>query len=212
MKSFARTRLIGVSFVLILSAGCVADRYSYNEVIADLTASGSRSLGIAVHDQRAYVKAGTKNPNFVGLQRGGFGNPFNVTTTSGQPLAMDMTEALVASLARKGYKARPVVVTKDDDQNAALQKLKATGAERLILLTLNEWKSDTFTDTALHYNVSMKVYNRDRVLVEKNIQGKDDLGENFWNPHALARGAAPKAFKKKIEAFLNSPEVANAVQ
>jgi hypothetical protein len=213
MQNVTRTQLIMVSLVLILIAGCVADRYSYNEVIADLSVSGTRSVGVAVHDQRPYVKAGEKNPNFVGLQRGGFGNPLNVTTASRKPLATDMTGALVASLAKKGFRAVPSVVTPDDDQSAALQKLKETGAERLVLLTLMEWKSDTFTNTALHYNVSLKVYDRDgKVLVGKNIEGKDDLGGNIWDPHGQAREAVPRAFKEKIEALLNSPEVANALQ
>jgi hypothetical protein len=213
MKSFARIQRIVVSLVLILAAGCaVGNKHSYNDVIADLSASGSRSVAVAVHDQRPYVKAGTKNPNFVGLQRGGFGIPFNITTASGQPLATDMTEALVASLMKKGYKAVPVVVTKDDDQNAALEKLKATRAERLLLLTLYEWKCDTFPIIALYNDLSMKIYGQDgRVLVEKNIKGKDDLGESSWNPPASARQAVRRAFKEKIETLLNSPEVANAL-
>jgi hypothetical protein len=214
MRSFSRTQYIAVSLVLIFSAGCAAEnRYSYNEVVADLTASGSRAVGVAAHDQREYVKDREKNPNFVGLQRGGFGNPFNITTASGQPLAMEMTEALVTSLAKKGYKAMPVAVTQDDDLNAALQKLKDTKADRLILLTLNEWKSDTYMNTVLHYDVTMKIYDQEgKVLTVNKIQGKDDLGGSSWNPQAHAKQTVPRAFKEKIEELLNSPSAANALQ
>ncbi len=214
MKIFLQVQYAVVVIVLAFSAGCaVGNRHSYSNVVADFTVSGTKAVGVAAHDQRQYVKDREKTPDFVGLQRGGFGNPFNITTASGEPLAKDMTEALVTSLAKKGYKAVPVAVTQDDDQAAALEKLKAVRAERLILLILNEWKSDTYMNTALSYDVTMKIYDQDgRVLAEKRIQGKDDLGGSSWNPPAHARQAVPRAFKGKIEELLNSPAIADALQ
>jgi len=216
MKIFLRTENVLVLLALMLASGChVWNRPNYNEVVADLTVTGAKAVGVATRDQREYVKDRKKNPNFVGLKRSGYGYllSFNITTQSGEPLAMDMTQALVASLTRKGYNAVPVVVTQNDDQNAAVQKLKASGAERLILLTLNEWKSVTLMNTALHYDVAMKVYDQDgQVLAEKNIQGNDYLGGSAWNPLAHARQAVPRAFKGKIEELLNSPSIANTLQ
>jgi hypothetical protein len=214
MKIISNVQYAVVVIILAFTAGCaVGNRHSYNDVVADLTVSGSRAVGVATHDQRQYVKDREKTPDFVGLQRGGFGNPFNITTASGQPLAIDMTGALVASLAKKGYKAVPVAVTQDEDQTAVLDKLKAVRAERLILLVLKEWKSDTYMNTALQYDVTMKVCDQDgKVLAEKMIQGKDDMGGSSWNPPAHARQAVPRAFKGKIEELLNSPEIAQALQ
>ncbi len=219
MKSFSRAQYVVVSFVLIFFAGCASgNKYNYSDVVADLSVSGAKAVGVETCDQREYVKDGKKNPDFVGLMRGGlnfsFGAPHNVLTASGQPLATDMTNALVSSLSKKGFKAVPVFATQTDDQNAALEKLKASGAERLVLLTLNEWKSDTYMNTALFYDVAMKVYDQaGNVLAEKKIQGKDDLGGTVWgDPVSAAKQAVPRAFKGKIEELLNSPSIATTLQ
>ncbi len=219
MKNLSWARYIAVTLVLILSAGCASgNKFNYSDVIADLSASGAKAVGVATHDQRAYIKSGEKNPDFVGLMRGGlnftFGAPHNVTTASGHPMAADMTRALASSLSKKGFKAVPIVVTQTDDQNAVLEKLKASGAERLVLLTLNEWKSDTYHNTALQYDVSLKVYDQaGNVLSEKKIQGKDDLGGTLWgDPVSFAEKAIPPAFKGKIEELLNNPSIANTLQ
>lgn len=134
MRTFSQVRYIAFSLVLIFSAGCaVGNKHSYNDVVADLTASGTRSVGVAAHDQREYIKDGVENPNFVG--------------------------------------------------------------------------------TALHYDLTMKIYDQDgKVLTEKKIQGKDDLGGSSWNAPASAKQAVPRAFKEKIEELLNSTAIAAALQ
>jgi len=42
------------------------------------------------------------------LSRGGFGNPFDVTTQSGRPLASDLSGSIVASLKGKDVDARAI--------------------------------------------------------------------------------------------------------
>lgn len=204
-----------IVFVVLLSlAGCaIGNKYSYNDVVADIHASGSKTVGVAVLDQRPYVKDGTKSPDFVGLQRAGFGIPYTVATDSEQPLAVDMTRVLVASLARKGYNAVPAAVSQADDRDAAWRKLIATKADLLILLTLNEWKSDTYMTTTLYYDVNMQMRDQDgRIVAEQKLEGSDNLGGDAWNPPSHARQAVPQAFKGKVEELLNNAEVAAALQ
>ena len=63
-------------------------------------------------------------------------------------------------------------------------------------------------NTALIYAVTLRVLDMDgRVLAEKNLIGRDNLGSSFWNPPAHAKTAIPAAFKAKLEALLNSPDV-----
>ena len=84
--------------------GCAAgNRHAYHETVAVLQASGSKTIAVATHDEREYVRSGHKRPNFVGLQRGGYGNPFNVTTASTHPLAQDMTDAIVEAQELESY-------------------------------------------------------------------------------------------------------------
>ncbi len=203
-----------VLFVLFLASGCaVGNKYSYSDVSADIGISGSSAISIATHDQREYVVSGDKQPQFVGLQRGGFGNPFVVTTASERPLADDMTDVLVASLAKKGFKTVPVAVLYSDKRDAVMEKAKAANADRMIILTLNEWKTDTYQNVALLYDATLSVLDREgKQLAMKSVKGRDNLGGSSWNPPAYARKAVPEAFKKKMEELLNAEEVAKALK
>lgn len=213
-----RSQYIGmcalVSFALLFSSGCaVGNKYNFRDVVADISYPGKAAVAVAVHDQREYVKSGAKPASFAGVQRGGFGNPFSVTTRSGRPLADDIAEVVAVSLAKKGYKAVSVTVSPSDPQNAVLARLKGGGSSRMILLTLNEWKSDTYQNVALRYDVRLKVFDKNgNVLAEKKIDGKDNLGGSAWNPPAVARREVPRALKEKLERLLNSPNIAKALQ
>ena len=63
----------------------------------------NKLLILAVQDFRPYVLNGDEEPGFVGLQRGGYGNPFDVTTLTGRPMTEDMAEAMVKGLSDVGY-------------------------------------------------------------------------------------------------------------
>lgn len=69
-----------------------------------MEAHGTITVAVATHDQRPYVVGGNKKPNFVGLSRGGYGNPFDVVTVSGNPLADGFSESISRSLAARGFK------------------------------------------------------------------------------------------------------------
>lgn len=198
----------------ILANGCaVGNKYTYHDRVAAFSATGTKTVSIATHDQREYVVAGSKSPDFTGLQRGGFGNPFDVATASGKPLAEDMTAVMSASLSKKGFKTDPVAVTHSDTNAAIMEKLKKSGGSLLLLLTIKEWKSDTYQNVGLHYDLSLKAFDRDgSPLAEKKLQGEDHLGGSFLNPPAHARTAVPEALGKKMEELFNSTEIANTLR
>src|SRR5262245_14663468 len=113
-----------IVLVAPLLVGCaVGNRHDYHTVLVEPSVSGSGALGVATHDQRPYVVAGGKDPQFVGLQRGGFGNPFDVRTAQDRPLADAMTQALASSLNRKGFHAVPVVLAASDGADRVRDKL-----------------------------------------------------------------------------------------
>ena len=90
--------------LLGLMSGCaVGNRYSYDSGELILPVNGSGEIGLLVLDQRTYVLSGDKDPSFVGLQRGGFGNPFDVKTQSGKPLAEEMQSRLARGLEAHGF-------------------------------------------------------------------------------------------------------------
>jgi hypothetical protein len=203
--------LLAVSF-LLLSGCAVGNKYTYNGLNLDLKSEGSTKIAVATHDQRPYIISGNKKPNFVGLQRGGYGNPFNVTTASGNSLAEDITDAITRSLKSKGFNSIAVVVKHSDSDQTVKTSLKRANASRSIVTTLYEWKSDTYSNTSLKYDVRMQVLDADgNVIGEKKISGGDNLGGSAWDPPKHAKKAVPAAFVEKFETLLNSKEISGAL-
>lgn len=211
-KSYA----IIIFFLLtaMLVSGCaVGNRHHYHDVIADIDAGGDIAIGVGSQDARAYVISGNKNSNFVGLSRGGFGNTFDVITESGQPLASDISKSISTSLSRKGFKPVIIELSPGDDDASIIEKLTSSQAPRLIFLKLNEWKSDTYSNTALIYNVDLKVMDANgKVLAEKHLEGRDNLKGSVMNAPKYAKKVVPQALKQKIEELFNDSSVQKALE
>ncbi|MBJ6798613.1 hypothetical protein [Geomonas propionica] len=210
-KVLGKVSLLALSIAL---SGCaVGQSYRYHDTNLHVDASGSKSVAIAAVDRRPYVVSAEKDPNYVGNLRGGFGNPFNVTTESGKPLAEDMSLVLCGSLKKKGFSCTPVTVAPNEADAQVKGKLQGANADRLMLLVIREWMSSTYTNTGLSYDVQLTEMDRQgAVLAEKQLKGEDDLGGSFLNPPAHAKEAVPAAYKKKLELLLNDAAVAKELQ
>ena len=134
------------------AAGCPLIEYETDSTIA-----------VGVHDQRLHVINGEKSSNYVGTVRAGLGLPSKVITTSGKPLADDITLAIVSGFMHMGIKAQSTTtaITFLDSHQGALEKLKKLGQKRIILLTLREWLSDTYGNTGFRINAQLQVYNEE---------------------------------------------------
>jgi len=196
-----------------LAAGCaVGNLHAYHDVVVPLSHSGTGSIAVATYDQRPYVRSGEKGADFVGVQRAGFGNPFDVRTASGHDLAYDVTLSACRSLEKRGYRPVPVPLDPTDSSEAVLQKLGAARGDHAILLAIHEWRADTYNRTGLDYRLTLKVLDpRFVVLGEARLEGRDVLGGSMWNPPAHAREAVRDAFAAKLQWLLSHPAVAAAL-
>lgn len=79
-------------------------------------------------------------------------------------------------------------------------------------MTLREWKSDTYTNTAQHYEVLLTILAATgEVLATKETRGKDNLRGSLLDPPGHARSAAPTAFRMKLEELFGDPAIAEAL-
>lgn len=208
-----RLTLTVLALVWIVTGCAVGNKYAYHDVSPELMVRTSNKVSVATCDQRSYIQNGEREPNFVGLQRGGYGNPFRVTTASGRTLAEDMTATIVSALQQKGVQAIPIVAGPKDSDQAVVAAMKKSAAQRHLFLTLKQWRSDCYTNVSLAYDAQLKVLDASgRLLAEKRIQGKDNLGGNAWNPPAHARVAVPNALKEKLEKLLNDQNINAALK
>ena len=206
-------RFLTLSAVALTCGGCAfGNQHGYHDIEVPLTYGGSARIAVATYDQRTYVRAGDKSGDFVGVQRAGFGNPFDVRTESGYDLAYDFTLSTCATLKARGYQVSPVAVEPGDTPEEVLAKLGAARGERSVILAIREWRSDTYSRTGLAYSVTLKVLDQSfAVLGEARLEGEDDLGGSAWNPPAHAREAVRDAFARKLQWLLSHPSVVRAL-
>jgi hypothetical protein len=201
--------------VALALGGCLAVGQSFKlaEVLAMLAATGTYSVLIATRDRRKYVTSGSKQPNFVGVLKGGFGNPFDVKNAGGQALADTFSDVISKSLKSKGFTATPVVTNLQEAPDQLKQRLLSQSAERVILIDVDEWRSETMARVGMEYDVTLSVMDKEgNVLAKSRIEGKDVLGGSFWNPAGLAKKRVPAALKDHIEKLLNDGAVVSALQ
>ncbi len=194
-------------------ACAVGVQHRYDTTNAVINVTTEQSVAVAVQDSRPYVLSGNKPTEFVGLSRGGFGNPFDVTTSSGRPLAQDMTMSIVSALSEKKIAASAIMLPQGADATTVQALLIKSSADRKIWMILTEWKADTYGTTALLYDVTLRILGPDgQERGKKRIEGKDNLGGGVINMPEYSREALPKAFRNKLEELLNDPVTAAALK
>lgn len=206
-------RLIQLILLGLLLQSCAfGQRVAYHQAgTLDVQASGRHTLVIGVQDQRPYVVSKEKSEDFVGISRGGFGNPFDVVTDSGSPLAEDITMSLVKACRNKGYTVTSVKLSPGTSREDVLQALRRAQSARAVLVRLIEWKTDSMFTTALHYTVFLEIFDESgKLLANNQVNGKDKI-EGYTFPSDLA-DLVPPVFASKMEQLFNHPKVKSALE
>jgi hypothetical protein len=199
--------------VLALCGCAIGNKYDYSDAKTSLTYKGQGRVAVTAWDQRPYVLSGRKDPDYVGSQRNGYGIPFNVDTATGQPLATEMGNALVLTLAGAGFGASPVQVTPQNSETEALRSLLQGQSPRSLLLQVNDWQSDTFHNPTVDYDLVLKVYDRSgHRLATASLKGSDDLQGRLFNPMGKAKETVPALFQQKIQQLLDAPQIQAALR
>jgi len=200
-----------IPMFLVLAACATGNRYDYQSEAVVLPLKADKPMGVVLYieDLRPYVKSGEKSADFVGLQRGGFGNPFEVTTTSGRPMAEDMQASVAAGLRNSGY---DVSVTGAESDLAALTvTARQHEAMRILWLRVREWKSDIYMGIRLDYDLNLKVYDVDGTLLAENtMQGSGPVGGMKLSQGRNSQHMAQE-FSKRIGYLFNDPSVRGAL-
>ena len=198
------------SFLLFatLSGGCAfGHKFHYTGAPPRIDASGQGTSGpitlsVTVHDQRKRVVAGKEDPTFVGELRSLYHIPYGVHTASGQPLATDLTTVLASAFDLKGFRAIPVMTTASETPDQVVKRVASAKADRGMIVTLLEWRTDTYFTTSAFYELTARVLGPDgSVLTEQRTSGKVDE----------IPGSAAEAFRQQLEPLINQPAVIEAL-
>ena len=128
--------------------GCaVGNTYDYQSTAMQLPVKGEgQELNVEVIDKRPYILNGKKAPSFIGLQRGGYGNPFDVNTSSGRPLSEEFRVAISRALENSSYDI-------------------TDSADKTVELTVREWKTDAMMKLRLIYDLTLSILTSDDQVV-----------------------------------------------
>jgi hypothetical protein len=200
-------KLLIILSMVLLSGCAVGNKYDYRTSAIDLPLKSAAvdKVVLSVNDMRPYVVEGKKAPTFVGLQRGGFGNPFDVNTVSGKPLADDMFSAIENSLDKAGYQV--IGVEKSDDEKVLVTAAAANGAKRIVVLNINEWKSDVMMSVTLHCDLELTIYDQLGVELAKNRMKFDEGIGGAQMGAAKNSQIVTAEFAKRIGYLFNSEQI-----
>lgn len=159
--------------------------------------STDNQITIQVIDKRPDVLSKKVTPTYVGVMRGGFGNPFNMNTESGQPLADD-----IAISINNGFKNAGI---KSEVFNGLSANISSKIKYRRLELTIYEWECDYFKTADFKYNLALNVTNSDgEILASVTELNIDDKNITVQSPIEAGRYALIK--------ILNSESTIRAVK
>ncbi|MBI5165918.1 MAG: hypothetical protein HY985_18710 [Magnetospirillum sp.] len=171
----------------------------YKNAAPALTAGTAKTVAVAVTDQRPYVVAGSNTPQWVGMIRGGFGNPFGVHTASGDPFASDVAVAVAAGL--KAQNVRAVVASSDADRTA----------DRILRVTIREWKSDSMYNTSVLYDLGAEVTDASGKVLGRNDVKNYTVFNSFGSMLSTTLDKVVVQFKAAVADLLNAPDIQRAL-
>lgn len=166
----------------------------------------SKALGLAVSDKRPAIVSGDHSLQWVGYSRPPLGIPYGVHTESGRPLSDDLVSLLQSTLANQNIVAQTVTTQPSEDRQVIVARLTSHQNPRNILVTLNEWKTDSYVGLAvsLYYSVTLEVTNaKGEHLARSSSAGVKEIS-----------GAYPLfvAVTDIFQELFNAPEVKKALE
>jgi hypothetical protein len=194
-------RLIAViGSCLLLSACAIGVTFDYRNAVPALAAATNKTVVVVAIDQRPYVLAGSNTPQWVGMFRGGFGNPFGAHTESGAPFSDDVAVAVTSGLRAKGINA---VLASSANANGA--------GQRRLKITIKDWKSDTMYNTLIRYDLRAEVTDAAGTVLASNTLADEKSFSTFNNLPSTTTAEVLSRFKVIIADLLNSPALQKAL-
>ena len=204
-----------VMIILFLIGGCRGGRYDLTKSQLKPDFHGSGKVAIGVQDKRPFVLDGTKPQTYIGIHRTGLGIPKDIGTRSGKTLAEDVATIVASSFSATGFEVSQFSLSPKDELESSLNGLASSAYDKIIVFTLDQFRSDSWAEVELQWAITMRIYDgRGKLLAEKNSTGTEEgLKRNYTG--AISGGQAQKAIATKLTAVLaeliNAPECQRAM-
>lgn len=186
--------------VLLFLSGCVAGqsiKMSYEQQQPE-AAKYHGTIFVQVKDDRPYIVNGDKDPAYIGHYRAGFGNTWDVKTSSNEPLATIMERDLTAKLEAMGFH----VANKEK-------------AKRVFAVAIKEWNFDTYVNGKYWIHCEAKVLDENQNMIfSHKVENNGVIRGSFWvgAKYAFER-EMPVLYKETIDRIINgNPEMTKQLE
>lgn len=195
------------SIFLITLTGCVVGKkVPYEKMKVEINYSGTKSISLAVYDQREMVVAGNRKADFVGYQISGIGVAWPIGTKSGKNFADVIQDVISQSFKKKGYTVLLIPTAYKDNYDDLKTRMIQSSGDRLMIIKLKKLQIVMVVATIIDIDVDIEVFDKSgNMLAVKNFQksetiATDILGTNY-------KKYAPEFVEKEIASWLNDEQI-----
>lgn len=209
-----RVTLNKIFLLLLLLPATALGAYESDYLQKDIKLDyrGEGTVVVVTKDLRAHVLSGDKKPEFVGLIRGIFGNPADVRTKSRRPLTEDFSASIAAALTNSGFSATSDTVAGNESAAEAIDRLVKAAPDRIVIVQLRDWKTDSYRKIKLHYDLTISIYDRSGAMLENVVDSADEempgVPEFTSKPYV---DPIVSAYRGKLAGWLNHEKVRTAL-
>jgi hypothetical protein len=194
-------RASALFYLAVVTTGCVAGQSVKldHEPIELQTANVNIAVSVAVKDERDFILSGDKPSNYIGHYRAGFGNPWNVTTKSGEPLAGVLAADIEEELVNLGFQ---------------VAESRST-ANKLLEAKIKQWNLDSYINAEIWYEVLVRVMTPEGVrLAESELGDRQEIPGSFWvGPKYAVQKRLPEIYAELIDSMVrDNPEIMTALK
>jgi hypothetical protein len=207
---------IAFSVLMMLTGASVQAKRTieYRDIQLQIQSNSNLSYAVAVLDKREVVVKQNQDPDFVGYIRSATGIAYPIVTYSENPFADDVALTIANGIQKSGAKVTTITTSFNMSAEEVIAKLKATGAGKLILVTIDEWRSDTrsrFADvaTVMIWNFSLQILDvNGNQQADNKVEGRTDgVDPSMVSSAKKIKPIIDRYYKEKMEMLFGKENV-----
>lgn len=177
--NFVKSFILLISLMIVHLPSEAKRTIEYRDIELQIEASSDVTYAVAVLDRREVVTKQNQEPEFVGYIRSTTAIAYPIRTESGNPFADDVAITISNAIQKSGAEVSTVSTDLNMDAAEVTEKLKATNADKLIMVIIDEWRNDTRpwhmkVATEMIWNFRLQVFDSIGTLkAENNVEGRD---------------------------------------
>lgn len=159
MKNLSKLAVLLVLVSTLFSlTGCGKKGYSLSKAKIEVELEKPGVVIIAVHDARPIVSSGEKEPDYLGRHFNVYGMPKDVVTRNHKSVATSVGNVMAAALQENNYKVKIIEIPALDTMSIAHPLLLELVYDRIILLSVNQLRVESFAQVELNWDFDTKVF------------------------------------------------------